>query len=345
MCELTYSAERSTVVDFTHFLIISQMTFISQVPILGVNDWITPSLANYFWLLNLCSFLFVLASLYTVQAFSRSNSNRSFLGISEHFWKLYAIFLRQPVKLESQKEIPIKLIYSFWSLSAFLLSSFLCYSFFSLLTIPSVAQPIDSIEELLEAISDDTYQVTTKDHSSMLNSYLHATPEQSVRYAIGRHLNRTKRRMFNNDLIELIPEIEHNRNVIAIGNRIFLQVQNRFYASKRLHIGSGYIELDQLALVLPKNSVLMAPFNRIIDRVREVGLIQAWLEETLRRLALSMALTRNSTKNPGYSNEARSITLYDLWLVFIVWFVGIGISGLFFLGEIFVYCVIKRFDL
>lgn len=349
MCELSYTEERYSVVDFTKYTFISQITFISQSPGRIMNNWISQSLGNSIWLLNLTSFLFTLLSIYAIQIVLQKTVYEKVkmqkISLSFITWKLLAIYFRQQINLKTMLKCPlqIRLIYSFWLISAFLLSSFLCYSFYSILAVPKFASPIDTVEDLLAAIGDDSHFIITKDQSSMLNSYLYSKPENPIHYAIGQHINRTKQLMFGN-MPELIPRVESSSSVIAIASRTNIIIRQQLYASKPLHIGSGFTDQDYLALVLPKKSPLMRPFNEMIVRVREMGLFDKWLVETTRKLSI---LGSDCKRYITYSrpNDIRRLTLTDILIIFIIWTVGIGMAILCYLGEIFFYCIDRKYDL
>lgn len=100
MCELTVTERRLRFVDFTEFTFLDQTTFISQSPGIANHDWLLGEVGNYFWLLNLCSFLAVLLALSLISCvlaktvYAQFNMQITF-SFQRILLKLYGIYLRQ----------------------------------------------------------------------------------------------------------------------------------------------------------------------------------------------------------------------------------------------------------
>lgn len=153
-----------------------------------------------------------------------------------------------------------QILYSVWLFSALILSTAYGAYFYSLITVPEFEPAIDTTEDLLEAISDDSRTILSYTKAIYLHKFYSATPESNnLYYQIGRHLNRTKQ--LYSTLENLIPRIEAHPRAILFGTRLYMATQRYLKASLPLHIASAIMEPDFVAILLPKKSPLREPFN------------------------------------------------------------------------------------
>lgn len=149
---------------------------------------------------------------------------------------------------------------------------------------------------------------------------------------------------------EEIPLLERNSNLIIIDNRMFLSTARFMKARFAMHIATENIAPDYISQVLPKGSLLLAPFNMLIRRMQNMGLINQWIAKTYRRLSPRNAAiyprfgdANTLYENPTKANERRSslkcckeknLCLSDLRSIFFVWLILIFASILVFACEI-----------
>lgn len=149
---------------------------------------------------------------------------------------------------------------------------------------------------------------------------------------------------------EEIPLLDKNSNLIIIDNRMFLSTARFMNARTALHIASENIAPDYISQVLPKGSLLLAPFNMLIRRMQNMGLINQWIAKTYRRLspgnpAIYPRFGDANTlyENPTQTNELKSslkgckeknLSLGELRSVFVVWLILIFASIFVFIFEL-----------
>lgn len=84
----------------------------------------------------------------------------------------------------------VRLIYAVLMLSTAILATYYGSSFYAVLTLPEYAAPVDSVEDILKIVQQDSHRLLMRQNSALLPAFLRAHPEDRLFYAIGRHLNR-----------------------------------------------------------------------------------------------------------------------------------------------------------
>lgn len=142
--------------------------------------------------------------------------------------------------------------------------------------------------------------------------------------------------------------LEKNADLVVIDNRMFLGTDRFMKAQTALHIASENIAPDYISQVLPKKSLLLEPFNMLIKRMQNMGLINQWIAMTYRRLSPRNAAiyprfggANTLYENPIKSSELKSslkkgkkLSLSDLRSVFFVLLILIFASIVVFFIEI-----------
>lgn len=139
--------------------------------------------------------------------------------------------------------------------------------------------------------------------------------------------------------------LEKNGDLIVIDNRMFLGTDRFMKARTALHIATENIAPDYISQVLPKRSLLLDPFNMLIKRMQNMGLIDQWIAMTYRRLSPGneAIYPRFGGANTLYENPiqtsksslkgGKKLSLKDLRSVFFVWLVLIFVSMIVFVIE------------
>ena len=89
-----------------------------------------------------------------------------------------------------QETTRIRILYALWLLSAVVLTTTYSGFFFSLLSLPPVATPVDSIEDMVRAIQRDSYKVATVEGSFYMDLFQSATSEDYSLYLISKQFNK-----------------------------------------------------------------------------------------------------------------------------------------------------------
>lgn len=132
--------------------------------------------------------------------------------------------------------------------------------FYSILTVPEYEHTIESLEELVEVAHRDAYDILTWNGSSYLSQFLYAQKENHFYYTVGLHMNRTKRKMIQNEVDQFTLLEESQRNII-VTSRVYTNKYYRHFSQKRLYVGRENFEVLYTGMVLPKRSPLKKPFN------------------------------------------------------------------------------------
>lgn len=136
-------------------------------------------------------------------------------------------------------------------------------SLYSILTVPQYHRAIDTVQDLLESIEHDTHHLLTHTNLGLVQTFLRSKPEENpVFYSIGRHLNRTRRQMFDTERF-LISTVEANPRNVVFSSRSIMEIKRFQEAKIRLHIGSENIVPTYTSLGLEKRSALKESLDKV----------------------------------------------------------------------------------
>ena len=110
---------------------------------------------------------------------------------------------------------------------------------------------------------DDSYYILTRDDTSLLTGFIHASADARNFNIIGQHINRTKKKLKKTE--DLITRIEDDQRNIGVSSRTYLAMQRKLYAKKSLHISSECIESSDIAIPMERLSPLRFPFNDLSE--------------------------------------------------------------------------------
>ena len=104
---------------------------------------------------------------------------------------LFAILLNQSLS-ESKKanQNHTRIILASWILTALVLCTAYSSSFYSILIVPKYGQAIDTIDDLLQVVREDSKFVVLGKKSIYWYHIVNAEPDNFVSYEIQKHLNR-----------------------------------------------------------------------------------------------------------------------------------------------------------
>lgn len=230
-----------------------------------------------------------------------------------------------------------QLMYTFWLLGCVLLANLYVSVYFVLMSLPEYQKPIDTIDDLNQiALSDPRTRITTYADSLYYNRMVEATAGDYY-YALGANIRATNSKQFHShrEMIELMqrPEV----NTIAIATHYYLAYSRRMFTKRNFFIGQLNLRDEFEAMAFPRKSPIVGPFNRVIKRCREHGLLDIWLERLF---------YQQKAENPEatlYGNmvaqriEGDPLKVYDLFSIFFLWSIGIAFACLIFLVEIVLF--------
>ena len=153
----------------------------------------------------------------------------------------------------------LRILLATWLISSLIFTQFFNSYFFSILSVPEYAKPIDTIDDLVR-ISNQDFKLIFRKTFPYYKMLIDAKLEDPVFSAIGRNAQRNVDEFFDN-LMEIVPKVESDKKVVVIEGREFLEIMSKTQATKRLHIGKDNIKFGFSAPVLPKRSPIWEALN------------------------------------------------------------------------------------
>ncbi len=147
-------------------------------------------------------------------------------------------------------------------MAALLLSDAFSSMFYSTLTKPMHKLPVDTVADLLQAVSTNSHYVVTQNNSAVLSRILQASADDRVYSSIARQMHQAGTPMMDS-FRQSIPLLEKNSRLIVITLQIQAFIRRYLLARKALHIGTETLEPVGLAWILPKRSPIKKPFNKL----------------------------------------------------------------------------------
>ncbi|KAJ6222831.1 hypothetical protein RDWZM_001376, partial [Blomia tropicalis] len=260
LCGISNTPDRADEIDFTYNTAFEELTFFSQSPKLMSKDLLlVMPFDTIVWLCNIGSFALITFIAYRITLFHRSitSSTKSVHLLIDMFGST----MGQSIKMDLKEIAQVRLLYIIWLFVMVVIETIYCGQYYSIMTVPEYDRAIDTLQDIERIAKKDHGYLLTAAHSSYLDSFLKATPEDGILYEIGQHMIRTNQVMHDTD-IEATNSIEESRHTIMISNRLTLAINRRVYATKALHIGTDTLAMDYIAFIMAKKSHLTKPFNR-----------------------------------------------------------------------------------
>lgn len=113
-----------------------------------------------------------------------------------------------------------------------------------------------------------------------------------------------------------------------------LQLQQQYFSHKAYCTYDNLTIYDtlRLSVLLQQHSECKEPLDYLIHRVHVMGLMDNWYRSTFYDM---LKLKKISLQDPNIQRtEAKVITVHDMFWIWMVVVIGLGISGLVFLGEL-----------
>lgn len=329
MCGLSMTHDRYKFVQFSNIIYFGHITFLSKQPGLSSRQWIifSPFTLNV-W--SLILILFIILAI-TIQSFSRFNSSNQSITFQDSLLQLVGIFLKQNIKRISC-HASLRPFYACWLMFALVMSNAYGGRFYSMLALPKMEPPIDTIEEVVQLAMVDRIRITSYKSGSYLNDFLDARPEtNNVYYQLGQNIRRTRPEMgkINKDFIDIVERSAIP--TIFVSSRISLTFSNILYAHQPLHIASNHFKNDFYAIIFPKRSHLYRPFNRIILQSFEHGLIKHWTRNVYYQTPGAL---KNELAKINISQRIGALRLFDVYSILTFWILGNALAFFVFFLEL-----------
>ena len=187
ICVISHTNARQEYVDFTRYIYLNSITFMSHSPGLMQREWlITSPFSTVTWILIIL-FLDGLTLLLTLMY--RHWHFNVFITVHRD---LFGILLNQNI-IRDYKEFQCsatRLVLAFWILGALILSNAYSSSFYSILVVPVFGSPIDSIDDLIKVVQSDSKFIAMNGRSIYWYDLVNAKADNYVYYTLGEHLNR-----------------------------------------------------------------------------------------------------------------------------------------------------------
>ncbi|KAH9390639.1 hypothetical protein TYRP_022875 [Tyrophagus putrescentiae] len=199
LCSTSRTLERMAVVDYSETTHLDEITFVSLWPDrLSKDLTLALPLERAVWVLTFIAFIVISLLLYFFT--SKGKRKPSFSLILLH---LLAIYLNKSVELwrgrtllegtkdESGSRILFtRMLYCFWAVGSMVLSIGYGCKLYSTLTSPSHAQPLDSVGELLAAVTSDSHNVFVKRNTALWSLIFAASEKNFLYYSLAKHIIR-----------------------------------------------------------------------------------------------------------------------------------------------------------
>ncbi|OTF70152.1 cell cycle checkpoint control protein RAD9A-like protein, partial [Euroglyphus maynei] len=223
--------------------------------------------------------------------------------------KLCAICLRQAVNFRhTRRSTPIRILYIGLMISMIVLTTFYCASYFTILNLKHYDNPIDTIEDLIKVLRDNTFIGQTLKLSSLIDLAMNA--RHGPYYWLGINmrrsvLNKNQVDIFNHyDGIQFVQNDDRN---IFVAEEYILSYFRILYAQKPLLIGSEYLSMDAVAM---------------IKWFHKMGLFQAWIDKIYMNTKLANPDAYEQSmryRNPSDEIEWSQLELINFTTIFSIW--------------------------
>ncbi|KAI2806526.1 hypothetical protein BLOT_008483 [Blomia tropicalis] len=353
MCAIMYNKRRFREATMTNFVFSEGMGFISRNDKLINRDWlILKPFPTIIWIFILAVFIVIISVMNIADRYHPTDKNGKYnLWKFERTTRLIGIFLNQSVNTWKERGNSSRLKYGVWMFSTLILSTNYNSIFYSLLTLPQYERPIDTVNDLMESIKDDSHTIWTQSNYEYLRRMFQRSPPQfKVLHEIGKHMTRTNSKTFE-DEFQMISTVKRDPTNIVVGPRYLLHILKQMLAPEAaLHVGSGNVFQTNVVIPLAKRSPLIEPFNFRLRQIFESGILDSWLENAIidaltRKFMFNFFSTKVDLKKSASdenSSQIKSLELDNFKSLYIIWLSGNAIGLLFFFIEIFVYSFSKK---
>ncbi|GFR20093.1 glutamate receptor ionotropic, delta-2 [Trichonephila clavata] len=311
--------DRYEVIDFGYPYITDGVTFV----ILKANKQL--QLFGFLHVFGFQVWLLILFTLFLVTSitYASSKGNETFFKI---LFNLSTNILRQPLNLKEYMS-KHRITTFTWLVFALMISYFHSAILLSFLAIPTDFQKVRNFRQLSAAIEDGTHRAYTLKSSNYVN-YLLNCHEDYLKF-IGEkieenHWDITAEEMTKNPL--------KNKSSAILGpSFIFRLLYGSSEMQSKVLFSEDLLGFGNIAIAFRKDFCCTSKLYEMVSRLLSSGILNRIMNrESFKHL---LSISKKETANL----EAQAITIKEFYGAFLFLLMGLSISLLVFLGEIFWY--------
>ncbi|XP_064105795.1 uncharacterized protein LOC135215223 [Macrobrachium nipponense] len=337
------SGDRASVVDFSTPLFVDKQIISYSRPKLEPDllGFIRP-FDTLMWLLIFLAFILVVLSacgiLLARKLLGRREENREFRHPSEedlsempilYITWIYGILLGQSFSVLNKNNTTWMLV-GIWLVATFIIGTVYKSNLKAMLIIPKVNIPFNNLEEL---VNQNDVPFILMGGSLVHTTFMEA--EQGTLFARAYEKSSGVTWTYNEGLRKILQE----KFAIIVDYTTIMNILHSFFSKTTqcpLWLTKEGIMSYMLSVSFPKHSSLKDRFDPVIIRLREGGILDLLLKKQ----------TTNATYcllPPGSeAPENNALQVRDMYGVFSLFLLGVGLSLIAFLGELIVGCGKKR---
>ncbi|CAG0898193.1 unnamed protein product [Darwinula stevensoni] len=227
-----------------------------------------------------------------------------------------------------------KVFYAVWLLFAVVFGAIYSSTLVSHLSVRQYSKPIDSLEDLLQAVEFQGYSWGTVEGSVLLD--LFQTSESGIYKSLWEEGNKRGKTVFLADSIEQ-GIVKVDNGTFAFG---FSETACRYWTSMRgkyrFHLAKKTFFPHSSGMAVNKGAPYHARLNSEVRRFVEAGFIGHWMQQVF-----DSASMQSYQKGKEDEGEDKPLNLKDLQSAFYLLFIGHGISLLLLVAENFGRCIVE----
>ncbi|KAK7590098.1 hypothetical protein V9T40_001711 [Parthenolecanium corni] len=332
--DLAITFERSQVVEFSFLTLVDSELFLTHSP--GLLNEALALIRPFHWqvwpaifitLLLSGPVLFLFVSERDYKGRKKRNKKQIFMDC---VWITFTIFLQQAIKFRSKNQ-KVRFILILLSLSlTYVIGDMYSANLTSLFARPSKERPINTLEELAEAMKNENYQLLIEENSASHSMLENGTGIYKTIWQL-----MTKQQIYSVESTEAGMKLVQERKKIAIigGRETFYYDTHRFGA-ENFHL-SQRISTRYSAIAFPIGCPYLDNFNTVLLRLFEAGIYSKLTEDEYLNLRQNRdGSPDNRMVSEGANNEVdgmqmhlKAMSMKTLQGAFYVLIIGYIFSG------------------
>ncbi|KAA0195404.1 Ionotropic receptor 144 [Hyalella azteca] len=328
---------RAEVVDFSAPLYFQEHRILYKTPNLKPNiaGFLLPftgtvwlSIAIMFIAVTVAvAILFLLYDVhYRTWGQTKGNSVPTPSAIREPGWRAshftIGMLLSQPPRWNPNGALVVLFMTALWMFISFIVANVYRSNLVSMLVLPKIEVPFETLDEL---VNQHEYKIVMA-AGGALEQKARESPPDSV-------LGKLIRNVEVSVDFDYVYQTLINKKYAGIGNEIQLDVVRHFRYSQTAQCPftvtkKGFVTGIQMSYVFQKGSPLKPKFDKVINDLREAGLLDQFLDRALSNAS-------HCRKKVNNSNELRALSFWDVAGMLSLFLGGIAVSTFAFLLEIF----------
>ncbi|XP_069164789.1 probable glutamate receptor [Procambarus clarkii] len=325
ICELTITANRETVVDFTTPYYLETVTLVSRAPAEKSRAFaVFSTFTTEVWVCILASTVAVgplvsvvgrVVALYTERPPHRQ--------LPEYSFHVFRSLVSQG-NLLRPSNWPHRLLFFCWYLFCFYIYALYSGTLTAVLASPTYEKPIDGLVDLPKAAAEG-YTIGTTSDSSLEFIFKEATEGIYKQvWQLFNHKDRSKSffRSPEQGFAKILVE-----KIVVVNAQLNSEVRAAQHGRESYHMARNTFYPQAYGIACNKGSPFLPKFNQMLRRITEAGLIMRWKEQEISKISGRSPSRRGLSSDRGPS----AITMKHLQAAFFVLLLGL-VVGLLMLG-------------